>query len=192
MQRRRGSVVGLPSSSAGTFEGGGRKTNAKERMKARALDAEADAMEARIREAMEALPGSPVKAGSELEETVTQRSQPANSAADFGSICGQSTAELENEPESGILERGPGGNGIYRVTRDTLLSASVELETPTLGKLLKRDEIIVLEWCLLRSPPTMRVRSIEGWCSERGKDHVLNLTHVIGQRIGQRIGQWIG
>ena len=35
MQRRRGSVVGLPSSSAGTFEGGGRKTNAKERMKAR-------------------------------------------------------------------------------------------------------------------------------------------------------------
>ena len=89
------------------------------------------------------------------------------------------------EPLNLWVDKGLGGNGIYRVSRETALSEGFELDSPPTGVLRKKDEIIVLEWCLLRHPPTMRVRCAEGWCSERGFDHQLNVSHIIGQLIGQ-------
>ena len=63
------------------------------------------------------------------------------------------------EPLNLWVDKGLGGNGIYRVSRETALSEGFELDSPPTGVLRKKDEIIVLEWCLLRHPPTMRVRS---------------------------------
>ena len=44
---------------------------------------------------------------------------------------------------------------------------------------------MVLEWQLLASPPVMRVRCTEGWCTEREMDGGLNLQHIHGAKVGE-------
>ena len=67
--------------------------------------------------------------------------------------------------EGGYLLKGEGGGGIYRVMRDCPTSQDVSPDSPKSGKLRKKDEIVIIEWRLLASPPVMRVRCAEGWTS---------------------------
>ncbi len=46
-------------------------------------------------------------------------------------------------------------------------------------------EQVVVEWQLLASPPVMRVRCAEGWCTEREMDGGLNLEHIHGSKVGE-------
>lgn len=87
--------------------------------------------------------------------------------------------------DDGCIARGEGGGGIYCVLRDCPVSKDRDPNSPKFSKLRKKDEIVVLEWCLLASPPVMRVRCAEGWCTERDMDGGLNVEHVHGRRVGQ-------
>jgi hypothetical protein len=87
--------------------------------------------------------------------------------------------------EGGCLLKGEGGGGIYRVMRDCPTSQDVSPASPKSGKLRKKDEIVIIEWRLLASPPVMRVRCAEGWCTEREMDGALNMEHVHGRKVGQ-------
>lgn len=87
--------------------------------------------------------------------------------------------------EDGCIARGEGRGGIYRALRECVVSKDHQLSSPKAGKLKKKDEIVVLEWRLLASPPVLRVRSAEGWCTEREMDGALNLEHVHGARVGE-------
>ena len=87
--------------------------------------------------------------------------------------------------DDGSIARGEGGGGIYRVLRDCPVSQGRDPDSERLDKLRKKDEIVVVEWCLLASPPVMRIRSAEGWCTERDMDGGLNIEHVHGRKVGQ-------
>ena len=87
--------------------------------------------------------------------------------------------------EDGCIARGEGRGGIYRVVRDCVVTAEHALDSAKTGKLRKRDEIVVVEWRLLASPPVMRVRCVDGWCTEREMDGTLNLEHIHGAKVGE-------
>ena len=89
---------------------------------------------------------------------------------------------------NGILAEGKGEGAIYRALRDAALTSGLDPEgSEKAGKLRKKDEIVVLEWALFAGSgaPVMRIRSADGWCTERAMDGALNLEHVHGQRVGQ-------
>ena len=100
----------------------------------------------------------------------------------------EGASSLTNDVDGGTHggdARGEGRGGIYRVVRDCVVTAEHALESAKTGKLRKRDEIVVIEWRLLASPPVMRVRCADGWCTEREMDGALNLEHIHGAKVGE-------